>query len=79
MVCRKLSKTTRVGCVLLKTVEAGNNFRNVERDVPACLGDPSASGMTGTNAVVAWLTERRIVRERFGEHLLPPLSVSNQL
>ena len=27
--------------------------------------------MTGTNAVVAWLTEKRIVRERFGEHLLP--------
>ena len=31
MVCRKLSKTTRVGCILFKTVEAGNNFRNVER------------------------------------------------
>ena len=27
--------------------------------------------MTGTNAVVAWLAERRIVRERVGEHLLP--------
>ena len=27
--------------------------------------------MTGVNAVAAWLTERRIVRERFGEHLLP--------
>ena len=27
--------------------------------------------MTGTIAVVAWLTEKRIVRERFGEHLLP--------
>ena len=27
-------------------------------DGPGCLGDPSASGMTGTNAVVAWLTER---------------------
>ena len=42
-------------------------------DGPECLGDPSASGMTGTNAVVAWLTEteKRIVRERFGEHLLP--------
>ena len=39
-------------------------------DGPGCLGDPSASGMTGTTAVVAWLTERRIVRERFGEHLL---------
>ena len=31
MVCRKLSKTTRVGCILLKTVEVGSNFRNVER------------------------------------------------
>ena len=31
-------------------------------DGPGCLGDPSASGMTGTNAVVAWLAERRIVR-----------------
>ena len=29
MVCRKLSKTTRVGCILLKTVEAGSNSRNV--------------------------------------------------
>ena len=40
-------------------------------DGPGCLGDPSASGMTGTNAVVAWLTEKRVVRERFSEHLLP--------
>ena len=40
-------------------------------DGPGCFGDPSASGMTGTNAVVAWLTERRIVRERFDEHLQP--------
>ena len=39
--------------------------------VPGASGDPSASGMTGTNAVVAWLTERRIVGEIFGEHLLP--------
>ena len=39
-------------------------------DGPGCFGDPSASGMTGSNAVVAWLTERRSVRERFGEHLL---------
>ena len=31
MVCRKRSKTTRVGCILLKTVEGGSNFRNVER------------------------------------------------
>ena len=31
MVCRKLSRTIRVGCILLKTVEAGSNFRNVER------------------------------------------------
>ena len=31
MVSRKLSKTTRAGCILLKTVEAGSNFRNVER------------------------------------------------
>ena len=29
--------------------------------------------MTGTIAVVAWMIERRIARERFGEHL-PPLS-----
>ena len=40
-------------------------------DGPGCLGDPCASRMTGTDAVAAWLTERRIVRERFGEHLLP--------
>ena len=31
MVCRKRFKTTRDGCILLKTVEAGSNFRNVER------------------------------------------------
>ena len=40
-------------------------------DGPGCLGDPRASGMTGTIAVVAWMIERRIVRERLGEHLLP--------
>ena len=33
-------------------------------DGPGCLEDPSASGMTGTNAVVAWLREERIERER---------------
>ena len=38
---------------------------------PGCLRDPSASGMTGTIAVVAWLTEERIEREKFCEHLLP--------
>ena len=43
---------------------------------PGCLGDPCASGMTGTDAGAAWLTERGIVRERCGEHLLP-LSVSS--
>ena len=42
-------------------------------DGPGCLGDPSASGMTGTNAVVAWLTRDRMEREKFGEHL-PPFS-----
>ena len=36
-------------------------------DGPGCLGDPCASGMTDAGA--AWLTERRIVRDRFGEHL----------
>ena len=39
-------------------------------DGPGCLGDPSASGMTGTIAVAVWLTEKRVERERFGEHLL---------
>ena len=29
--CRNLFRTTRVGCILLETVEAGNSFRNVER------------------------------------------------
>ena len=29
-VCRNLSKTTRASCILLKTVEAGNSFRNGE-------------------------------------------------
>ena len=43
---------------------------------PGCLGDPSASGMTGTIAVVAWMIERRIVRERSGKHLLPILIVT---
>ena len=47
-------------------------------DGPGCLGDPSASGMTGTNAVVAWLTEKRIVREIW-RALASPLSVSSQL
>ena len=31
MVCRKRFKTIRFGCILLKTVEAGSNFRNMER------------------------------------------------
>ena len=31
MVCRKLSKTTRDGCILLKTVETGSSSRTVER------------------------------------------------
>ena len=48
-------------------------------DGPGCLGDPSASGMTGTNAVVAWLTEKRIVREEIWRALATPLSVSSQL
>ena len=30
MVCRKRLKTIRDGCVLLKTVEGGSNFRNVQ-------------------------------------------------
>ena len=40
-------------------------------DGPGCLRDPCASGRTGTNAVVAWMAERRIVRERAGDYLLP--------
>ena len=42
-------------------------------DGPGCFGDPSASGMSRTDAGAAWRTERRIVRERerFGEHLSP--------
>ena len=74
MVCRELSKTTRDGCILLKTLKAGSNFRNMERAqqrFSGCNGDKCASGMTGTTAVVAWMIERRIVRERFGVHLLP--------
>ena len=38
---------------------------------PGCLGNPCACGMTGTDAGAVLLTERRIVRERFGEHLIP--------
>ena len=38
-------------------------------DGPGCLEYPSASGMT--DAVLAWLAQRRIVKERVGEHLLP--------
>ena len=47
-------------------------------DGPGCIGDPSASGMTVTNAVVAWLAERRIVKESVGA-LATPLSVPSQL
>ena len=57
MVCRKRCKTTRVGCILLKTVEGWKQFSEMWKepciDGPGCLEDPSASGMTGTNAVVA--------------------------
>ena len=47
-------------------------------DGPGCLGDPSASGMTGTNAVVAWLTEERMEREIW-RALATTLSISSQL
>ena len=40
-------------------------------ECPGCLGDPCACGMTGTDAGAAWMTERKIVSEKFGEHLLP--------
>ena len=39
-------------------------------DGPECLGDPYASGMTGTDAGAAWFTRRRNVRERFGVHVV---------
>ena len=42
MVCRKLSRTIRVGCILLKTVEAGSSSRNVERALYSMV--PGASG-----------------------------------
>ena len=49
-------------------------------DGPRCLGDPSTSGMTGTIAVVAWLTEERIEREReIWRTLATLLSISSQL
>ena len=47
-------------------------------DGPGCLGDPCASGVTGTDAGAAWLTEKNRERERFGEHLLS-LSLSLSL
>ena len=47
-------------------------------DGPGCLGDPSASGMTWTNAVVAWLTEKNCEGEIW-RALATTLSVSSQL
>ena len=47
-------------------------------DGPGCLGDPSASGMTGTIAVAAWLTEESVEREIW-RALATPLSISSQL
>ena len=53
-------------------------WKEPRKDGPGCLGDPSASGMTGTIAVVAWLTEERIEREIW-RTLATPLSISSQL
>ena len=67
--------------LLLQAAELSREFDHVDHraalwkepcvDGDGCLGDQCASGMTGTDAGDAWLTERRIVRESFGEHLLP--------
>ena len=46
-------------------------WKEPRKDGPGCLGDPCASSMTGTDAGAAWMTERRIASEKFGEHLLP--------
>ena len=72
-----------MGCILLKTLEAGNSFSKSGKSpvlmVSGCLGDPRASGMTGTDAGAAWLTWRRNVRERFGVHMVLLSYVSSQL
>ena len=47
-------------------------------DGPGCHGDPCASGMTGTNAVVAWLAEKNCEGESW-RVLATPLSVPSQL
>ena len=71
----KLSRTTRVGSILLKTVEAGNSFRNVERDLKRSPRAPRGPmcvrhDWDGCRCYLV-VIERRIVRERFSVHLVP--------
>ena len=49
------------------------------KDGPGCLGDPSASGMTGTYAVVAWRNREKNCEGEIWRALATPLSVSSQL
>ena len=73
-VCRNLSKTFRVGCILLKTVEAGNRLRNVERALCRWSRVPRGPMRVRRDwfGCRCCLDDReKIVSERFAEHLLP--------
>ena len=73
MVWSALSKTTRVGCTLFKTVEGGSSLRNVE----IALYRWSWVSRRPMRVRHDWdgcrcrLDDRKIVNERFDEHLLP--------
>ena len=57
-VCRNLSRTT--SCSKLWKLETFFEiWKEPCMDGPRCLGDPCASGMTGTDAGAAWLTRRK--------------------
>ena len=81
-VCRNLSKTTRVGCTLLKTVEAGSSLRNVERALYRWSRVPRGPMRVrhDWDGCRGCLVDREKNREReVRRALVTPLSVSSQL
>ena len=81
-VCRNLSRTTRVGCILLKTVEAGNSFRNVETALYRWFRVPRGPMCVrhDWDGCRCCLVDKEKKRERKVWHALgTPLSVSSQL
>ena len=81
-ICRNLSRTTRVGCILLKTVEAGNSFRNVERALYRWFRVPQGPRCVrhDWDGCRCYLVDKEKKRDgKVWRALGTPLSVSNHL